>query len=65
MLPLVIILASPLLYTTVSVTIFGSTWIFWLFVSLIFGLVQAVYVVIQFGLIFSDVVLMTTLKTSR
>ncbi|GMH80040.1 hypothetical protein TL16_g08376 [Triparma laevis f. inornata] len=65
LLPLVIILASPLLYTTVSVTIFGSTWIFWLFVSLIFGLVQAVYVVIQFGLIFSDVVLMTTLKTSR
>ncbi|GMH81534.1 hypothetical protein TrST_g5587 [Triparma strigata] len=65
LLPLVIILASPLAYTLLSVAFLGSTWIFWLTISLVLGAVQAVYVIIQFGLIFSDVVLMTTLKTSR
>ena len=60
-----VVLLSPLVYTFLSLVGFGLVWIFWLSVSLLFGLVQSVYVIFQFILIFSDVSLLSSLKATR
>lgn len=49
-------------YFAVAVTT-ASTWIMWLFASLILGIIQVIYVTYQFIMIVGDVMVLTLLKT--
>lgn len=60
-----VVLLSPLVYTLLSLIGFGLVWVFWLSVSLLFGIVQSIYVLFQFILIFSDISLLSSLKATR
>lgn len=41
----------------------ASTWLFWLLTSLVFGMLQLFYVMYQFIMIFSDILILTLFKT--
>ena len=46
-----------------SLVLAASTWIFWLFTSIVFGIFQFIYATYQFFMIFGDIVCLSTLKS--
>jgi hypothetical protein len=59
----VILFFWPLVLSLVVAFATASTWIFWLFTSVVFGLVQLMYVTYQFIMISCDIMGLSTLKT--
>jgi predicted acylesterase/phospholipase RssA len=53
----------PVFVTLIVALTAASTWLFWLVTSLIFGILQLVYVTYQFVMIFSDIVILSLFKT--
>lgn len=53
----------PVVVTLVMALATASTWVFWLFTSIVFGLVQLVYVIYQFWMITLDIMALSGLKT--
>lgn len=53
----------PVLLSLVVAFATASTWIFWLFTSVTFGILQLMYVTYQFLMIFLDIVGLSVLKT--
>mmetsp|Transcript_11508 Transcript_11508/g.24570 ORF Transcript_11508/g.24570 Transcript_11508/m.24570 type:complete len:1054 (+) Transcript_11508:172-3333(+) len=64
-LPLLVLLTLfwPVLLTLIAASISASAWLFWLCVGILFGMLQLLYVLYNFMMIFWDVGALTLLKT--
>jgi predicted acylesterase/phospholipase RssA len=60
---ILIIVFWPVIATLLFALAAASTWLFWLLTSLIFGILQLVYVSYQFIMIFSDILILSIFKT--
>lgn len=53
----------PLILSIIVTVLSASTWTFWLFTSVLVGIVQLIYVTYTFGVIFFDLAMLSGLKT--
>ena len=60
---LVLFLFWPVVLTLIMTVTSASTWVFWLFTSVIFGVVQLGYVLHQFFMVLLDLLMLSVLKT--
>lgn len=60
---LLVIFFWPVVATLILALTAASTWIFWLITSIAFGLLQLIYVMYQFVMIFSDILILSLFKT--
>mmetsp|Transcript_12867 Transcript_12867/g.18900 ORF Transcript_12867/g.18900 Transcript_12867/m.18900 type:complete len:817 (+) Transcript_12867:168-2618(+) len=60
---LLVIFFWPVVATLILALTAASTWLFWLLTSIVFGLIQLIYVMYQFVMIFSDILILSLFKT--
>jgi len=60
---LLIIFFWPVVVTLIVALTTASTWLFWLLTSVVFGLIQLIYAIYQFVMIFSDIWILSIFKT--
>jgi len=60
---LAVIFGYSTIWSVILTCLFASSWLFWIASSAIFGIVQLVYVIYQFIMVFTDVFLLSVLKT--